>query len=171
MPGSKNKTIHWCVKKLPYLHSISAYIIPPWVTAILSIPRMITLESQALQRNKRCFSNTNEKAQIHHVQDASHCADSLAEVQLWTSWSNLSIKEWAPILSCGKSQRAMTVAAIGPLKIAEQHWLSPAAALGQFVSFPDRCQWNLVTKSIGLNICYSWGHTFLLACACNSHMK
>lgn len=70
----------------------------------ISIPHMITLESQFLQRNTICFNNTNEKAQIHYVQDASHWAGSLAEVQLWTFWKNLSIKEWGHILSCGKSE-------------------------------------------------------------------
>ena len=43
--------------------------------------------------------------------------------------------EWGHILSCGNSERAMTAAATGPLKITEQHWLSPAAVLGQLVQF------------------------------------
>lgn len=158
--------MHCCVKKSPCLHSIPTCVIAPSVTAVVPIPRMSTLESQSLRSNRRCFNYTSEEAQIHHVQDASHCADSLAEVQLWTSWNNLSIKEWSPILRCHKSQRAMTVAAGGPPETAAKHWLSLAEALGQLVQFSGQ-----VTKSIGLNICCGWGHAILLACACNSHMK
>lgn len=120
--------LHFCLYNLLGLHLRYPY--HTW-----SLLHMITLESQSLQRKKRCFNNTNEKSQIHHVQDASHCADSLAEVQLWISWNDTSVKEWGHILSCGKSQSAMTVAAVGPLKTAEQHWLSPAAVLGQLVQF------------------------------------